>query len=72
MAIFKSVSLPADIWNYIEAALKARDTEHGRLYAELIREQLDGKLKVKANSKTVSFAAPKGGDLRASRLLRGR
>ena len=69
MAAFKNVALLGSHWESICSTLDSSYSETDKKHARLIREQLAGTVKVTANSKTVKFSAPKGGDLRDSTLM---
>lgn len=65
--LFKGITLMGSHWNEICATLELGN-DRDKKNAELIREQLSGAVKVSTTSKTVTFKAPRGGDLRDSLL----
>lgn len=70
--MFKTVSLPADMWikivRRLTAEVGADDTS--RQWAGAIAEQTSGAVKVRTTGGSVQLKAGKGGDLRSSPLLK--
>lgn len=64
MSKFQNVALLGSHWGAIIATLESAGNDADKRNAAMIREQLDGTIKVTANSKRVTFKAPRGGDLR--------
>lgn len=64
--LFKNITLTETRWNSICASLESTGSDVDKTNAAMLREQLNGDVKVTATRKTVSFKAPKGADLRSS------
>lgn len=64
--MFKTVSLPAEMWAKIVLRLTAEvgADDASRLWAGAITEQVSGDVKVSVTRSSIQFKAGKGGDLR--------
>lgn len=64
--MFKTVSLPADMWAKIVRRLTVEvgADDESRRYAAAITEQTSGAVTVKTTRRVVTLKAGKGGDLR--------
>lgn len=69
---FKTVSLPADTWAKIVRRLTAEvgADDASRVWADAIKEQTGGAVKVRVTGRSVEFKAGKGGDLRNMQALK--
>lgn len=62
--MFKSVSLPAQTWEAICRVIDSSPSNDDHRFASVLREQLDGSVKVTATRHSIKLKAGKGGDLR--------